>query len=133
MNNADGFLTNTRFGPLTFLSARELHLIEGEAELAAPDTTGFQNAINAERTLDGLSAYTGTGPTALAMLQYERQRNLFLQGRRLIDEYRFGANADLWQAGSEALLDPATFLPITISERIANSYCLANPTSCGGR
>ena len=133
LNNADGFLTNTRFGPLTFLSARELHLIVGEAALAAADTTGFQNAINAERTLDGLSAYTGTGPTALAMLQYERQRNLFLQGRRLIDEYRFGANADLWQAGSEALLDPATFLPITISERIANSYCLANPTSCGGR
>src|SRR5258705_783296 len=78
-------------------------------------------------------AYTGTGPTALAMLQYERQRNLFLQGRRLIDEYRFGANADLWQAGSEALLDPGTFLPITINERIANSYFLGNPTSFRGR
>ncbi|OLD47922.1 MAG: hypothetical protein AUI63_03590 [Gemmatimonadetes bacterium 13_1_40CM_2_60_3] len=133
LNNANGFLTNTRYGSLTFLSARELHLIVGEAALAAADTTGFQNAINAERALDGLSAYTGVGPTALAMLQYERQRNLFLQGRRLIDEYRFGANADLWQAGSEALADPGTFLPITISERIANSYCLANPTSCGGR
>jgi hypothetical protein len=133
LNTVDGFLTSTRFGPLTFLSARELHLIVGEAALAAGDNTGFQNAINAERALDGLSAYTGTGPTALAMLQYERQRNLFLQGRRLMDEYRFGVAADLWQAGSEALVDPGTFLPITISERIANSYCLADPASCGGR
>ena len=133
LNNADGFLKSTRWGPLTFLSARELHLIVAEAALAAADNTGFQNAINAERALDGLSAYTGTGPTALAMLQYERQRNLFLQGRRLIDEYRFGLNADLWQAGSEAIVDPGTFLPITISERIANQYCIADPVSCGGR
>jgi len=133
LNNADGFLKHTRFGPLTFLSARELHLIVAEAALAAGDNTGFQNAINAERAVDGLTAYTGAGPTALAMLQYERQRNLFLQGKRLLDEYRFGTNADLWQGGSEAIADPGTFLPITISERIANSFCLADPASCGGR
>jgi len=80
-----------------------------------------------------LTAYTGVGPTALAMLQYERQRNLFMQGKRLFDEYRFGVPADIWQAGSEAIADPGTFLPITISERISNSFCLANPASCGGR
>jgi len=57
---------------------------------------------------------------------------LTLQGRRLIDEYRFGLNADLWQAGSEAIVDPGTFLPITISERLANSFCLADPAPCGG-
>jgi len=123
----------TRYGPLTFLSARELRLIVGEAALAAGDNTGFQNAINAERALDGLPAYTGAGPTALAMLQYERQRNLFMQGKRLFDEYRFGSNADLWQASSEAITKPGTFLPITISERLANTFCLADPTSCGGR
>lgn len=132
LKNADGFLKHTRYGPLTFLSARELHLIVGEAALAAGDNTGFQNAISVERALDSLSAYTGAGPTALAMLQYERQRNLFLQGRRLMDEYRFGTNADLWLAGSEALTAPGTFLPITISERLANSFCLATPASCAG-
>ena len=123
----------TRYGPLTFLSARELRLIVAEAALAAGDSTGFQNAINAERALDGLPAYTGAGPTALALLQYERQRNLFMQGRRLFDESRFGVNADIWQAGSEAITTPGTFLPITISERLANSYCVADPASCGGR
>ena len=133
LNKTDGFLKKTRYGSLTFLSTRELHLIVAEAALAAGNNGGFQTAINAERALDSLSAYTGAGPTALAMLQYERQRNLLLQGRRLIDEYRFGLNADIWQAGSEAIADPGTFLPITISERIANTYCLADPASCGGR
>ena len=133
LDPTDGFLNNTRYGPLTILSARELHLIVAEAALAAADDVGFQSAINAERTLDNLTAYTGTGPTALAMLEYERQRNLFMQGKRLFDEYRFGVNADLWAAGSEAITTPGTFLPITISERISNSFCLADPNSCGGR
>jgi hypothetical protein len=38
----------------------------------------------------------------------------------------------LWLAGSEALTAPGTFLPITISERLANSFCLATPASCAG-
>ena len=135
LDSKSGFLNDTRWGALTFLSARELYLIVGEAALAAGDNTGFQNAINAERALNGLTAYTGAvgQPTAQAMLQYERQRNLFLQGKRLFDEYRFAVNADIWQAGSEAITTPATFLPITITERLANSFCLANPASCGGR
>jgi len=132
-SNSDGFLKNTRYGPLTFLSAREMLLIVAEAALAAGDTTGFQTAINTERAFDGLAPYTGAGPSASTMLQYERQRNLFLQGKRLTDEYRFGVNADLWLTGSEALADPGTFLPITISERIANPFCIADPASCGGR
>jgi len=133
LNKTEGFLKKTRYGSLTFLSARELHLIVAEAALAGGDNAGFQNAINAERALDSLTAYTGAGPTALAMLHYERQRNLFMQGKRLFDEYRFGTNADLWQAGSEAITKPGTFLPITISERLANTFCLADPASCGGR
>ena len=132
LNKTEGFLKKTRYGSLTFLSARELHLIVAEAALAGGDNAGFQNAINAERALDSLTAYTGAGPTALAMLHYERQRNLFMQGKRLFDEYRFGTNADLWQAGSEAITKPGTFLPITISERLANTFCLADPASCGG-
>jgi len=71
--------------------------------------------------------------TALDLLKYERQVNLFLQGRRLSDEYRFGIPADIWQPGQEALTLPGTFLPITNSERLANPACLADPSSCGGR
>ncbi len=66
-------------------------------------------------------------------MKYERQTNLFLQGRRLSDHYRFGVASDIWKAGEEALATPGTFLPITISERLANPACLADPASCGGR
>jgi hypothetical protein len=132
-NPADGFLNSTRYPPLTIMSSRELYLIVAEAALAASDQTGFQNAINAERALDGLSNYTGVGPTALAMLQYERQRNLLLQGKRLMDEYRFGVAADIWMAGSDGLACPGTFLPITISERLANTAYVPPADACAAR
>ena len=131
---SSGFLNTTHFTPLTVLSARELRLIVAEAALAAGNTAGFQTAIDSLRALDGLTAWTPASTvTALDLLKYERQTNLFLQGRRLSDHYRFGAPADIWQPGQEALTTPGTFLPITISERLANPACLADPASCGGR
>ncbi len=127
------FLGNTRYGPLTMLSAREMHLIVAEAALAAGNTAGFTTAINNLRALSGgLTAYDPNNPahpTPINLLKYERQANLFLQGRRLADEYRFGVPADLWLPGKEATTTPV-FLPITISERLANSYCIADPNAC---
>src|SRR5437879_1238514 len=127
------FLGNTRYGPLTVLSAREMHLIIAEAALAAGDTPGFTTAINNLRALSsGLTPYDPANPlhpTPITMLKYERQANLYLQGRRLADEYRFGVPADLWLPGKEATTTPV-FLPITISERLANQYCISNPASC---
>jgi len=123
------FLGNTNHGPLTMLSAREMHLIVAEAALAAGNNPGFTTAINNLRALNSLTPYSGT-PVPLAMLQYERQANLFLQGRRLLDLHRFGVRADLWAAGSEAALRPGVLFPITITELLANPYCVANPTSC---
>ena len=139
LNSTEGFTKTTRFGPLTFLSARELHLIVAEAALAGGDVPGFTAEINNLRLLNfpdsvqyKYNPSNPAHPTPLAMLQYARQVNLFLQGRRLADHYRFGVPADIWQAGEEALTTPGTFLPITISERLANAACIANPTSCGG-
>jgi len=127
------FLSNTRYGSLTMLSAREMHLIVAEAALAAGDTPGFTTAINNLRALStGLTPYDPTNlahPTPINMLIYERQANLYLQGRRLPDEYRFGVPADVWVPGKEATTTPV-FLPITISERQANQYCVSDPTSC---
>jgi hypothetical protein len=37
--------------------------------------------------------------------------------------------ADLWVAGKEATTTPV-FLPVTISERLANGYCIADPNAC---
>lgn len=125
------------FGPLTALSERELHLILAEAALARGDTIGPTSGlavhINYRRTLDNLPAYDPSNvshPRPLAMLQYERQVNLFLQSRRLQDLYRFRISADLWQAGTDAVAVPGTLFPITEVELLANPYCVQNPASC---
>jgi len=128
------------YGALTVVSARELYLILAEAGLATGDTltaTGqFAVNINAVRALNGLTAYdpaNAAHPRPLAMLTYERKANLFLQGRRLHDLYRFGARADQWQATTpvaEAVSAPGTFFPITQIELLANPYCVANPSVC---
>src|SRR5437867_2551381 len=55
--SANNFLNNPRYGSLTALSAREMHLIIAEAALAAGDTPGFATAINRLRALDGLAPY----------------------------------------------------------------------------
>ena len=112
-----------RYFSSTFLSAREMHLIVAEAALAAGDNATFQSEINAVRGMSsGLSDWTpASGISATAILEYERRVNLFGQGRRLQDEYRFGDYPDLWQPGSEAITNPGRLLPITSVE------CLSNP------
>jgi hypothetical protein len=119
-----------RYYPLTFLSAREMHLIVAEAALAAGDTPTFQTEINAVRALAGagLTDWTpASAVTAMAILQHERRVNLFGQGRRLVDEYRFGIVDDNWQPGSEAVTHPGRLLPIT------NVECLSNPNIGAGQ
>ncbi len=132
-----GTAATQSYGPLTALSERELHLILAEAALARGDTLGPTSGlavhINYRRALDGLPAYDPSNvaqPRTLAMLQYERQVNLFLQSRRLQDLYRFHIPSDLWQAGTDAVLAPGTLFPITQVELLANPYCVQNPASC---
>jgi hypothetical protein len=106
----------------TVVSAREMHLILAEAALAAGDVPGFQTAINNLRDLDGLPDWTpASGVTAQGMLVYSREANLFLQTRRLSDEYRFGVPSPEWLSGAQLLTSPGMFFPIPATE------CLSNP------
>jgi len=106
--------------PMTEMSARELHLIIAENQLATSgDNAAFRTQINDVRSLDGLPDYTGQ-VSAAAILEYERQVNLLFQGRRLADHYRFGSKDPLWQATSVAVKSPGTLFPITITEIRSN-------------
>jgi hypothetical protein len=127
-----GKTPHNRYAAVPVLSVRELHLIIAEARLAAADTSGFTTEINALRALNpGLPPYDPSNPahpTPLALLQHERRVNLFIQGRRLWDQYRFGVRGQ-WADGSEALTKPGTLLPITITELQSNP-CIVSPGSC---
>src|SRR2546425_687794 len=124
------------YAPLTVLSERELNLILAEGALATGDSVGEASYIKKVRDLNGLPVWDPANPAhprALAMLQYERQANLFLQGRRMHDLYRFQQTADKWQTTipvAEAVAAPGTFFPITQVELLSNPYCVASPTSC---
>jgi hypothetical protein len=116
----------TQFQNIKIVSAREMHLIIAEVALANGDTgpgSTFRTQINALRDLDDLSDYTGQIPP-IEMLEESRQANLYLQGRRLTDMYRFnepspGADQG-WEQGSDALETPGTFLPLTNTEIRSN-------------
>lgn len=118
------FTEAIEYAPITVVSAREMHLILAEAAAAGNTSVDFDTQINAIRTLDGLTDYSGQ-LTELEMLQHTRQVNLFLQGRRLHDMYRFDISSPQWEQNSTAETSPGTFFPIAITE------CRANPeVSC---
>lgn len=118
------FITSIEYAPITVVSAREMHLILAEAAAAGNGSVDFDTQINAIRTLNGLTDYSGQ-ITQLEMLQHTRQVNLFLQGRRLHDMYRFDVSSPQWETNSTATSSPGTFFPISITE------CRANPeVSC---
>jgi len=117
----------TQFQDIRIVSAREMHLIIAEVALANGDTEGFDTAINNLRDLDGLSDYDGPsaeGVSRMELLKDSRQANLYLQGRRLTDMYRFdepspGASQG-WIEASVAVQSPGTFFPLTGTERRSN-------------
>lgn len=118
----DGYSTEPQYEPITAVSAREMHLIVAEDHLANGDTADFVTELNELRSLDGLTPYDpdAHSVTPMEMLQYSRKANLFLQGRRLADMYRFGQQAPLWQSSSATVTTPGTFFPITITEIRSN-------------
>jgi hypothetical protein len=108
------------YAPLTLTSAKHMHLILAEDELAKGNTAGFTTHINAVRAVDGMSDYTGQIPE-IEMLKHERRAALFVTGVRLLDMYRFGIKDPLWHTTSDAAQRPGTLLPITCIERNSNT------------
>jgi hypothetical protein len=124
------FKAGAAYPSFTAVSVREMRLILAEGRLAVGDTAGFATEVNALRSLNGLAAWNPAAPQIRAdsLLWYERQVNLFLQGRRLADMYRFGIRAAKWQPTSEAVTQPGRFLPITARECLSNP--LIGPSQC---
>ena len=113
------FVASGQEAPLIIVSAREMLLIMAETSLAASDMNGFSNAINQLRDMDGLPHYSGQ-VDAVDLLVESRAANLFLQGRRLADMYRFGIESPEWRPENAAIYGAATLFPIPQSEIDAN-------------
>jgi len=116
----ESFITSYRnqgqYANVPVVSQREMHLILAEAALAGNSSLDFDTQINTLRALDGLPEYTGQ-VDARALLEQSREVNLFLQGRRLADHYRFGDPSVQWGGNRDA---PGTFFPITLTEIRSN-------------
>lgn len=118
------FVSSGQYADITAVSQREMYLILAENALANSNETEFQSHINDLRALDSeLSEYDAANPNhpeALELLKHSRRVNLFFQGRRLADHYRFDDPAFEWLNSSPAVQTPGTFFPIAITEVRAN-------------
>lgn len=120
--------TNGDYVPLTQVSAREMYLIRAEVALANNNVAGFTTYINQLRALNStLTPYNGTTPTPRALLQHERFVNLYNQGRRLTDMYRFGLTSQRWASNGDAVKKPGCFFPIPAIERLSNEKVSVQP------
>ena len=130
LDRAVDAFSDTFYPYMPLVTARELRLIIAEDALAGANTATFETQINLLRALDGLTDFVSGGggmPTDIDMLTYSRMSNMWLQGRRLADMYRFGITDPMWQVSSTAVTAPGTFLPITIIECRANENI---PNTC---
>ena len=110
-----------RYSPITITSAREMHLIIAESFLAQAtvDSANARTRLNTLRALNTLTAIAATNDI-FASFKHERRANTFLQGKRLMDMYRFGVRDARWTSTLPAYTTPGTLLPVTIIERRAN-------------
>ena len=112
------WVADTIYPDMTVVSAREMYLIIAEGALASGGD--FVTPINGLRAIDGLSPYAEGMMDPVELLAESRQANLFIQGRRLADMYRFGEVSPMWQSVSDAVQRPGSFFPITAIELRAN-------------
>jgi len=127
------FVTGNLLTTLVATSSRDMRLIAAEVALAKGNTTEFATQINALRSLNNLPAWTGAAgqPSAREILIHERRVNLYLQGRRLNDMYRFGVTDPSWSATSDALTCPGAMLAIGDIERQTNPNVPSTQPACG--
>ena len=118
---------------ITVTGSRDMLLILAEVALARGQTAEFRTRINQLRALNALPEWTGAAgqPSAQEMLVYERRANLYLQGRRLNDMYRFGIVDPRWSADSDARTCPGSQLPINNAERLTNPNVASWQPACG--
>jgi hypothetical protein len=118
---------------ITVTGSRDMLLILAEVALARGQTAEFRTRINQLRALNALPEWTGAAgqPSAQAMLIHERRANLYLQGRRLNDMYRFGIVDPRWSADSDARTCPGSHLPINNAERLTNPNVATWQPGCG--
>jgi hypothetical protein len=118
-SSINAFVADGQFADVPVVTGAEMRLIRAEAALASGDLDAFAEQINALRGTAARPAWApDSGVSALDMLLHERRVQLFLQGRRLADHYRFDQPSPEWDT---ATFDgPGTFLPIAISEIRAN-------------
>jgi hypothetical protein len=91
----------TRAADITLSSGREMRLIEAEADLVGGDWEAAMTTINQLRTDAGVGTRTATNSEeAWTFLKRERGIELWMEGRRLGDFYRWNAN------GTPGALDP---------------------------
>lgn len=126
---ATEFVNGVSLSPINITGSRDMLLILAENALATGDVPGFTTNINRLRALNALTPYSGQ-VDARQLLIYERRVNLYLQGRRLSDMYRFGLKSPYWTSDSHASLCPGSFFPITITERQTNLNVTLLP-ACG--
>lgn len=120
-----GFIDEVEFADIPIVSKAEMRLILAEAALAGNPDVDFETQINALRELgstgenDPLPDWSSSSSVSPRdILISERRINLFLQGRRLADHYRFGQDSPEWVEGVKN--EDGTFLPISITEIRAN-------------
>lgn len=115
-NDTETYTEN--YSPLTWLSAREMRLIIAEEAIGTDDAEA-RSQINQVRTLDSLPDIE-VGDDLVEAIEHERRANLYLQGRRLNDMYRFNSKSENWLPGEDAVETPGTLLPIPSNEKLAN-------------
>jgi hypothetical protein len=108
------------YSPITWLSWREMHLIVAEEAVGTDDTIAREH-INSVRSLDGLPGVVQED-NLVEFIEHERRANLYLQGRRLNDMYRFESTSSAWLSNEDAVKAPGTLLSIPSNERLANPY-----------
>lgn len=114
------FLAGGEYSTQYLTTAREMHLLLAEHNLANGDTEEFERYINNVRDLAGKSGeYAGQVP-AMEMLEHSRQVHLIIMNRRLSDMYRFGSTSVDWQPQSPSATAPGSFFPISVTEIRSN-------------
>lgn len=106
------------YAPLTISSAKEMYLIRAESDYVNNQLESARTLLNLLRSIDGLAADDSTDIGE--MLQYERRVNLYLQGRRLADMYRFNEKSEYWLEINDAVTSTGTFFPIPLIEIESN-------------